>query len=207
MYLLLLFVSFLVGVKKFKHRSADKYILLLLATIFISECLAEVFRKVYKNNMPVYHFLSPLHLLITSLYFNYSLPNLKKKNFGWIIGGLGLVISVLCTLYLQNIYSFPSVFLLFESFCIISLCMLSYFSIFRIEDFEPTKHVFFWVTTTMLTFWSFTFIIWGMISVFLADAQELMPWTYLLLYTSNFLYYGSIGVIFLNYNKLIPSGE
>lgn len=207
LYLAVILISFFAGVKNVKLASADKYIVALLLTVFFSECLAEFFRNTYKNNMPVYHFLNPLQLLLISLYFNHSVPMLNKKQIGWIVGLIGVVFNMLCALYIQNLLSFPSVFLLFESFCIIGLCMLSYFSIFTREDFEPTKHVSFWITTTLLTFWSFTFIIWGMISIFLTNAQEYMSWLYLLLYVINFVYYGSIGMIFLKYKKLVPSGE
>jgi len=205
-YYLLLLVSFIIGCKNVKSKSSDFFLVILLLFTLCSEVLADYFRKAFHNNMPVYHFFNPLQYLLIVLYYNFSLPLLKKMRIGLWLSGFGILLGIISTVYFQNIHEFPSVFLLFEAFCIIVLSMISYFVMFLKEDFEPTRYALFWFTSLMLFYWSFTFVIWGMISIFIKELPDDMKFVYPLLSIINFIYYGGIGIVFLNYKKLIPSG-
>lgn len=186
---------------------ADRWIAVLLCTTFLSELLTEYFGNRFRNNMPVYHFFNPVQYLLLCLYFNESITKLKRHNTGIWIGIGGVLLSVYTNFFVQDIYTFPSIFLIFESFMIIALCLFSYFDLFLKEDIEINKQAHFWITTILLLFWSFTFVVWGMLTVFLNQASEFMKMVYPILITINFITYAGITMIFLNYHKLVPSGE
>ena len=206
-YYLLLTIGIVIGLKSVKKSTPDFLIVILLIYGLSEELLCDFYRMFYHNNIRIFHLSAPLEFFIICLYYNYAIAYFKKRKLGIWIGIFGIILGLVNTLYIQDLNTFPSVFMLFEAFCIIGLSMYSYFTLFRQEDLVLKKSVQFWATSLFLLFWSFTFVIWGVRGIVTQDSPYIIKLAFPLLCAINMVYYGGFLVIFINYNKLIPSGE
>lgn len=206
-YFALLLTTVIIGCKFISRSRSDLLVVALVFTGFVTEILSDVFRKLYHNNMSIHHILSPVEFVCIALYYNYAIDSLRKRKIGWMLGIMGVLFAIVNSIFIQDIHSYPSAFLLFETFFIIGLSMYSYFYMFRKEEYDLKKQVLFWITSLMLVYWSFTLVIWGMTSIFLIEAPGYMEIVFPVQYIVNMVYYGGFLIIFLNYKKLIPTGE
>lgn len=191
--------------RKFLH-PADKYLRYLLLGNIIVELTAVYFMKVYKNNMYVYNVFSPIELFLVVLYFQKRIDWLQRRKMGVYIGIIGVVFAVCNIVFLQPIHTINSIFLLFEGFIIISLCVFSYYQL-MLHRQPIVSNVHFWVTTIFLIYWSCLFSYWGMYNVLLKELISYMrPATYML-WMVNILAYLGFAIIFLFYKKIAAIRE
>lgn len=201
-YLCALCFSFVIGLIKFRRLDqATRILILLLGLTIGSEGLAFSFAKRHVNNMPIYHFYSPIELFISSLYFNYSVPALRKNNIGWYIGLIGIVAGFLNAKYLQPLTSFNSYFLLFEGFCILSLSLFAFYTILENEEFLIFKTPHFWICCIMMFFWGVTYASWSLYNTLGTRKIEVIPYFGLLLLAFNVINYLAFGIVFIFYPK------
>lgn len=170
----------------------------LLCTV-VNEALAALAGIYYRNNMPVYHFFSPLSLLLVSLYYNYTIPLFQKYNIGYIIGLTGLAAAILNTIFFQPLTSLDSNFMLFSGVCIITMALYSFYEMFTDETGLPLMHnIHFWLSFLFLFYWCGTFLIWAFLQVLLIlKEHEAIKPVYLALWFINLIKYTGIGIAFL----------
>lgn len=186
---------------------ADLWICLLLCLAFVQESVSFFYEQKYQNNYPTYHFYTPVELSFICFYFVRSL-RLKRPNLtSGIMAGVCVLLSVLNTIYLQPLKHINSNYLLIEGCICISFCLLSFYNILLRDDYAPSKQVQFWITIAFLFYWSLSYVnlgLYGSLAKTPKSIEKILTYT---LYFANILFYIGMGVIFLRYPKLIPSGE
>src|SRR5690606_22765624 len=79
-YLVVLTLALFGGVYKLKRRDrASKVLVVLLCLTLVSELTAHWAAIKYRNNMFVYHFFSPVQLILLGVYFDNVVWTLVKK--------------------------------------------------------------------------------------------------------------------------------
>lgn len=185
---------------------ADKLITLLIAVSFVQEILAWTFEFLYGSNLNTYYVYSPLELMAISMYFEFSVPKVRKYHIGIWVSAIGIVTSVICSVFL-NANDLFSVFILVEGVAIILFCLYSFYAILMREDANPLPMAHFWIVICLLLYYSVTFTGWGLYSM-LEDSHTnpLLHTISVIRHVSNYLFYAGIAFIFIRYPKLIPSG-
>jgi len=207
LYILLLLCINLLSISRWKKfRIAEKLIAVLIFITVFAEVIAAYAVQRWHNNMPIYHVYTPLEFFLISLYFNYSIKAFRRKNFGVLLGVIGVLLSFCNTLFLQKITTINSYFLMFEGTVIIGYCLLSFHQILMDEERLPYRFAHFWMTVCFMIFWSATFTCWGIYTVVEQDNSLFVSIFNKLLAVANFTFYLGIASIFLFYKKLIPSG-
>lgn len=207
LYLLLLAAASVAGALRRQQLSAaDRVIWWLMILTFISETAALICEKTLRNNMYVSHIFSPLQLLLASIYYNQTIPFLKKTNLGNWIGITGVLLSICISAFVQPPHTYNSWFFLFESFAIIMLSLWLYFTILTREDFAVLRSAAFWIATFLMVFWSFSFYYFGLYN-FSRDLKPMLRAFRVIFITLNFATYGGFFCVFIFYPKLIRSGE
>jgi hypothetical protein len=202
-YLLTILIAFVAGVYNFKalDRAAKSIVILLIIT-FITECVAQYVAQKYHNNLPVYNFFNPIELFFYCIYFNFSVDVFKRKNIGWYIGGLAIVLGLI-NVIVRSVFLFNSYYLLFEGLVVIAM---SLFALFRLliknDSLKFTLYAHFWFPVIFLMFWSVTFLNWGLydyFSVTLKKGMLYIGWAIMLV---NILTYSTIGLILFLFPKM-----
>lgn len=206
-YLLLLAGVSIIGIKRYSTLDTPaKIIIVLLILTSISETLAYFFSTSYKNNLFIYHIYNPIQLFILSVFYNFTISFFKRYNIGYIIGTIGLLVSILISVLFQNPKTeFNTYFLVLESILVIGMT-LSYF-----YDFLNTTHKnkqfttpYFWITCLLLIYWSFTFFRWSVgVAIPSISMKNTMLINYMM-YFINMVTYTGFGIVFLFYRKLLP---
>ena len=185
-------------------KNAEKWVAYLLCTTLFFELLSVLAIELWKNNMYVYHIWSPIQLLLVCMYFNESVAAFKKYNIGVSIALVGFVVALANVFFLQPPDSLNSIFLLYESFCIIGLSLYSFFELAQKEK-EIIANIHFWLTTIFLIYWSAVFMYWGMYHHLSTTLKHYFgPVTYTI-WTINPLAYSGIALVFLLYRKMIST--
>jgi hypothetical protein len=206
-YMSILVVSFISSIRHRHYlQTADKWISFLLLLTLVSEMIAKYTTVVYQNDMYVYHVYSPLELLLLSLYFNERIALLKKYNVGLFIGGAGIILAVLNAILWQPLHTINSVFLMYEGFAVIGLCLYSFYRLLMDEE-EILKNVHFWFTTILLIYWSFVFFYWGLYAYFMNSFRAYLPTIIDIFQVVNIITYAGFAIIFIRYRKLVTISE
>lgn len=187
-------------------QASDKWIQRLLLLTLLSEIFAEFCTRTFHANLFVYHFFNPLQLLLIAMYFNESMPALKKSHAGQWIGMGGIGFALTNTLFFQPLSTLNTNFLLFEAFVIIALCIHSFASMFKTEA-EVAYLPHFWICSLLIFYWAFTFFYWGVYTFLTAELQPIAHLLWYSLYAVNIITYAGFTVIFLRYRKLITYRE
>lgn len=189
-------------------KSLDKaaiILFILLPITFFSEIVAYYSALKYKNNLWVYHFFNPVQFFVISLYYNYSIVRFRKKHIGIYIALAGVGLGILNSIYLQNLKSLNSYFLLFEGMSIIFMSLFSFSQMFIDNNIDLLKYSHFWLTFILLSFWSITFVNWGLYEVIQSKALFFMPAVLMTIWIVNVLTYLGMGLVFLYYPKKIKN--
>lgn len=203
---ILIFISFKCVILRKELSKADKWITIWIFATIISELCGIYGILKYKNNMPVFHIWSPIELFLISMYFNESVAFLKKYKIGIIIGIIGCLVALINVIFFQPINTLNSIFLLFEGFVIICYCLFAfYFLVLKEQEIIYNTH--FWFTTFLLVYWSSIFVFWGIYSFLHTTFKQYMIAATYLLWIINILTYTGIGIVFINYRKMIAHND
>jgi hypothetical protein len=207
LYYVLLFATACICLLRYRQLSlADKMILVLLIFTIIQEVASYVMILFHRNNIWLSHIYSPIELALLSLYFNYSIYLFRKRNIGFIIAGLGIVLSISNTLLYQKTTTFNSFFLLLEGTIIIMYCLLSFHQILLDEEQPPHHFAHFWITVCFILYWGVTFTGWGVYASIKDQKLVLNDIFSIVVKVANYVFYTGLLLIFLCYKKLTPSG-
>src|SRR5688572_28296516 len=110
-------------------RKADIWISYLLLATILSEVFSILSTYLFNNNMYVYHIHSAIQLFTICLYFSEQIDTLKRTKVGIAIASIGVCIAILNAIFLQNLNTLNSIFLLYEGFAIIGLCLFAFYEL------------------------------------------------------------------------------
>ncbi len=182
---------------------AAKIICLLIWLGFLTEGIGYYAAWKYHNNYPVYTPSIFIEFVLISLYFNFSVPVLQKKNVGIYIAAAGVLLGVMNTLFLQPIDTLSSNFIFLE--CLVVVCF-SLFAIYRLlridsDKLELQRKVHFWLPFILLFYQCATLSAWGVYDKFGDDAEDAKMLDFSILII-NIITYSSFGLIFFRYPKM-----
>lgn len=203
---ILLFLTVIATVIRWKElRNTDRIIGFFILLAGFGELASYFLIKFVGSNYFFSHIYSPIELFVLCFYFNQSILSFRKRNLGIYIGIVGIIVSLIDSIFFQNPFtSLNSYFLLFEASVIIVLCLISFFQILMDEERMPYNFAHFWITIGLLFFWCSTFTGWGLFSL-LGRSEALSLFT-MLLRCIQWILYGALLLVLIRYKKLIPSG-
>lgn len=138
-YLFIIAVGFFTGLFNFNKFNSIKPIIILLGITLVSECLSRVLAYEIKNSNPPYHFLSPLQSLLWGAFFKKEFETKNKKNIFFYLCVLIAALSLLNTLFFQNIFIFPDNILKIQSFGFITIGFILFIE--KLEE-SSEKNIF-----------------------------------------------------------------
>jgi hypothetical protein len=207
-YLALILISFLISIVGWKKNTREDNILsCLLLLTFISELIAIILVKKYRNNLILFHFFAPVQFFLITSYFT-GVNSGLRKNAGLYISILGVLISIINSIFIQPLNQFNSYYILLEGFIIIALTLE--FFLISIRQDKPhlfrNKHL--WIAMIFLFFWSMTFSYWALSG---AIAQYAIEYSSLIARTLryvNIITYGGLSIVFfLNKKHILYNGN
>ena len=184
---------------------ADKQIAILILITTLDELVAYLVQQSHQNNLVVYHAYSPLELLCISLYFNESIILFKRYGIGIIVAILGFAFAIFNAIFLQKTSTMNFNFLLLEGAVINVYCLFAFRQIALGGIDKLQRLAQFWITSSLLLYWSLTFTGWGITAIAGQQTNSVFGVFYKVLTTVNFLFYITIALVFCFYKKLIPS--
>jgi len=130
---------------------ALQIICIFLALTMTSEFIAFYMAFRYRNNLPVFHILSPLLLLNLAWYFDAISSTVRRYKLSYVLGASAVMGSVLNTIFWQPLHTFNFNYLLFQGLCI---CSLGFIALFDMEKNDnmlyPGRTPHFWITVIVL---------------------------------------------------------
>ena len=188
-----------------KLDKASRVICLLIWLGLATETVGYIAAKYYRNNYPVFNIAFFAEFALMALYYNYSLPVLRKRKLGIYIAIAGVLLGILNTLFLQPLKTTINSNLLFLE-CIMVLC-LSLFSILKLvtldrEDFHLQRKVHFWLPCILLFYQSATLSSWGLYDKLGENEKEKGAMLDVIVLSINIITYLSYGLVFAYYPKL-----
>ncbi len=200
-YLSVLLLAILGGIRKLNHKDSSYKILIgLLCLTFISELTSYWAAIKIQNNMFVYHFFAPLQLIILGKYFD-SINHNKKQKIGFIIGIIGAIIAVVNTIYFQPLKILNSNFLLFEGLVIMGLSLYTFQGILTNEKIDIYKYGHFWMIVIFIFFWSITYTWWALYTVLQEKERFLLLNVTQVLWAVNIITYSAIGFVLIYFSS------
>lgn len=207
-YLFVLIIAFGSGVYQWRRLSiADKWLCILLAATILQETIAQLSEKFFHQNFSTYHIYTPIELFIIAFYFDHTIKLFKPYRLAIAIGGSGVVLSVLNTIFLEPFNTINTYFLLTEGCVVIVLCLVSFYKLMVREKIRLRVMSQFWITTCFLFYWCLTYMNFGLYGNIIGQSTKFGRIFAILLYSTNLVFYIGISITYLNYKKLVPSGE
>lgn len=205
---LTLYLAAALAIVRWKHFSpADRIVGILLIVTVVQETISfGMVRVMHRNNMVTYHIYSPVELLLICLWLYNSHAWKRARAFALSCGVAGCLLSLLNSIFLQSIHIPNTYFLLIEGALIIQLSLTSIAGLVMRESADPYRMVHFWIALDLIFYWSITLVAYGMIGLTTENDMVAHHWARIILLLANILFYTALGVIFLRYKKLIPSG-
>lgn len=166
----------------------------------VSELTAYYMATYYRNNMPVFHFFSPVLFALLCLYFNRISPTVYKYRLGYISLAACVVISALNTIFFQPVHTMSSNYLLLEGVFGCGMALIALYDFLR-DDNNPFiyRSIHFWMTLAMLFHYLGTYIVY-LVILFLkqigAGRNDLVI-AYTFLWLVAVLTYIAVGTAFL----------
>lgn len=201
-YIYIVILLFAFTASLLRVRRLDKafiYLMLILGLTLLSEVIAHVLAVRKHNNMIVFHFYSPMLLLLAALYYHYSNPIIRRYNTARYVCITGIAAAILNTCYLQPLSSFNTNYILFTGFCIIGMALITFYHYYmNYDEINLIKNPYFQVSLLFLFYWSSTFISFAFHE--LLDEQAFHG-VYQFIWVVNVITYSSLGFILLFYKK------
>jgi hypothetical protein len=195
-------LAIITGLLRLKRQGkAEKMLIILLILTLSSEIMAYIWAVKFRNNFPVYHIFAPIQLFFVSMYFHYSVDSLSKSKIAIYIGLSGGILAAVNTIFFQPITTLNSYFLLFEGLCTIFLSLYAFNKMFINDNLNILSIPHFWFTLILLTFWSITYISWGVYEFMRAKQMNALYIMGAVLWAINIITYLGIGFVFFFISK------
>jgi hypothetical protein len=143
-----------------------------------------------------------------SVYFDRTVVALRRSKIALIIAALAIPLAILNAHYLQDPAKISnSYYVLLEGTLIIIFALLSFFQLLMEEERLPHHSAQFWISSSLIVFWSITYMGWGIYSVIAQKDFPLFGFFAELITIACYLQYLGFTYTFIQYKKLVPSGE
>lgn len=166
----------------------------------VSELTAYYMATNYRNNMPVFHFFSPVLFALLCLYFNRISPTVSKYNLAYFSLIACVAISALNSAYFQPIHTMNSNYLLLEGLFGCGMALIALYDFLR-DDNNPFiyRSIHFWMTLTMLFHYLGTYIVYLVILLLkeIGAGRNDLVTAYTFLWLIAVLTYIAVGVTFM----------
>jgi hypothetical protein len=168
-YLLLLVSVFAIGILRYKRVSiASNILTLLIGVTLVSEVISRILAIKIHNNIPIYHFISPIEFIGFSAVYHYLFTNYSIKKA--IVGLIALLTlaSVVDTLFFETLLVFPSKYYMVSEAIYLIYALLGFRQMLLNPIQVPIyKQSFFWLNTAMVSYTSTIFLSDGLHDYFL----------------------------------------
>lgn len=194
-------VSFGLSVIAWRRQpGALRIISIFLGLNMVSEFVAFFLARRYHNNLAVFHLLSPLLLVVLSLYFTRISESVKKYKAGYIVCAIAVAFSIFNTVVLQPLHTLNSNYLLLQGLCV---CVWGFIALYDFEKEDDLRYLNkdpnFWISLILIAQQVGTYLLYIIIEFF--ELQRLNPnnirTVYTLLWMIGVLSYLSIGMVFV----------
>ncbi|WP_461789465.1 hypothetical protein [Pedobacter sp.] len=149
-----------------RYRILDKgmrFFAISCITAFFTELLALIWAFYYENNMPVYAIYNVVEVLLVCLFFNYSIPSLRRKNIGLWLGVISALLGIVNLMFFQPLKSLNSNFIYYQGILVIALSMFAIIDeIMRSEENGNRFSPKFYISVLLIIYWVVSFLYWGL---------------------------------------------
>ena len=141
----------------------------------VSESIAEILRRVFHNNMPVYHVFAPFEYLILTFIYRDAFTGKIRKIITYAIIPV-VAFALINSLFIQKINEFPSNFLLCYQVIFLFYAMLGFRQM--LLDASPVsvyKQSFFWLNIALMLFSTTLFLYFGLLNYSIRHNLNTLP--------------------------------
>lgn len=178
---------------------ASKIIAVYLVAAFITELLAFIGLLNNQYNISVYNSFSIIQYILLISYFG----TLHNKYAYRILLLIGVSFYIINHFFFQDFSSQPnSNFLAFESVTVVFLVLIYFYRQLSQKNSSYLLTHHFWFNAILLTFWSFTLIIWVIGYTLHSPSLQLTRLLNYMMWAINIITYTGFGLVFLFYKKL-----
>jgi hypothetical protein len=199
-YLILLISVLVFGIIQFRRLSGRfKILLYLLIIVLVSEISSRILVVKLETSLPTYHFLIPIQVVVYGLIYAYPY---KNKTMTYLSFGICFLLCLFNTLFIQDIFDFPSYSLILLSTCLIISALLDFNRMLKVPtSIKLLSLPDFWFNLGTLLFYSMSFFVFS----FLNEGIQFYPIIQLLyIVILNLFMYSSYGYsIYLDSRKKI----
>ncbi len=171
---LVLLVPLLVSVLKLKllNRTQKKLLVLILITVLV-EIISWVLWYKNINNLPLYHFYTPIQfLLIINIYKN-KLSGLFSKYFFLVLGIAFILFSILNIVFFQDLNTFNSNTTTLLGILVIFFCLSYFYTLLKEVKYSALEtNPMFWINSGFLIYFSSNLILFFINNTMFKGATE-----------------------------------
>lgn len=169
-----------------------KIVILVLIVLFF-EFLGRVSIHLFRNSFPSYHALILFQFILYSqIYLSiYTFSNKIKKVVS-IFAFLFSISTVLISVFIQNLFVFPTYAFSLISFFIVLCSILGLSNMLNFPAQTPLyKQAVFWFTIGSLLFYAITFFTFGFFNPIIRILKIIPEWQNVFIWIMNLVLYGS----------------
>jgi hypothetical protein len=169
LYLIFLLVILVYGLVNFrKLQSPYKILVILLSLTLISESITRILAYKINNSNINYHFFAPLQLITISGVY---ILLLKKKWMGVILSVI-FMLNILNSIFLQDLFVFPSNALMINSFFIVFLCLLNMYQLLQNpSEMSLFRQSWFWLNIGNILFFTSTYMFFPILNLMIKGGE------------------------------------
>lgn len=196
LYLTLLLLISILGAVRFKKLTAPfKVVVFIIWTTMVSESIAFYLALTVKMSYPVYHFYVLVSFWLYSLAFQQLFKNRQVKVTVLFITIPFTIYSIINSLFVQPIKSFPSYSIQVSGLLLVIYCL---FFFRQMLDRKPAEYMtskgYFWLALAVLLFFASQLFNWGLYN-YLTNHDLNTRILALFGYFMSILYYSCIGIL------------
>lgn len=183
-----------------KNSRAFQLLTILILYTFLSEITSRILANYYGIAFPVYHIYVFVGLVFNAfIYQNLLSFNRGIKLFFGLMTICFVLLSLINTLFIQTIFTFPSYGIMLHGLQAILFALIVYQKMLKTPSNTPlSKQAVFWLNTGNFVFYGLTFIVFALYNFYYQTAT-MSSWVYWLIWCGNiFLYSCYFMAIYLN---------
>lgn len=146
----------------------------LIFSFVLIDILCYILARAGINNLPFFHLVTLLELVIFSRVYSYHVSGFRKKTV-LILGGTGAVALILNTIFLENILDFNSSARVIQAIIILIFAVLWFIEVFiNLKENKLTDDPILYVTSGILIYFTGSAVIFGMYNSLLQTDQAFL---------------------------------
>ncbi len=196
-YLAIILISCVIGLCNFKlSNKVFKLLTCFSGYTFISETIAQVSSHVNKTNAFVHKIYLPVHLIFFCSIYYYLFQAKSWKIRATISSAILFVLIVIYEKYQEKLV-LPAYGIMLEGILLVVFSILYFFQLIKnpIEG-KLTSLGEFWLNSSVLFYFSGTFLFWATFNYFYFNKLSFMPYM-MILWVLNIIHYSILGLSLL----------